>query len=283
MSPAASRGARSTSSGTPPCHFFSGDWVENLKSIPARKTRSKSNFGQSSLCVSQSASPAFPFLLLVLFVTVFHPASAQIPSAPAARFVVVIDAAHGGADRGGTIPEPDGGFSPTPEKSYTLALSVRLRSLLGARGISVVTTRESDIALDDQHRAEIADHAQAQACITLHASTSGSGVHLFLSSLPPARPARFMPWKTAQAAYVDRSIALAGVLNSALAHAGMKVTLGRTALTTIDSMTCPAVAVEISPESRPGGRTTALDDPGYEARIATALSAGLLEWRTEPR
>jgi hypothetical protein len=98
----------------------------------------------------------------------------------------------------------------------------------GARGIQVVTTRESDATVEPDKRAEIANHARAEACLSLHASESGSGVHLFTSSLAPAQPARFAAWKTAQAAWVTRSLALAGVLNSALLHAGMSVTLGRT-------------------------------------------------------
>lgn len=228
---------------------------------------------------AQSTSVTCAISLLAIICLLCGRAHAQTP--PASRYVVVLDAAHGGDDNGGNIsPDPK---QPLPEKSVTLALSVRLRSLLAARGISVVTTRESDTSLDAQHRAEIADHAQAQACITLHASTSGSGIHLFLSSLPPVQPARFLPWKTAQAAYINRSVALAGVLNSALVHTGNKVTIGRTALTTIDSMTCPALAVEVAPERKPDGTSTPLNDPGYQSRIVEALSAGLLQWRTEPR
>ena len=205
-------------------------------------------------------------------------AAAQAPPAPGARFVVVLDAAHGGGDAGARILDSSG--QSRPEKDVTLALSVRLRSLLAARGIAVVTTRESDATLDPEQRAEIADHAGAQACLTLHASMTGSGVHLFLSSLPPAQPARLLPWTTAQAAWAPRSIALAGVLNSALLHAGIPVTLGRTALTTVDSMACPAVAVEVAPEYGAGSSASgSLDDPGYQARVADALAAGLLEWR----
>ena len=107
--------------------------------------------------------------------------------------MVVLDAAHGGDDAGGRL-------NGQAEKAFTLALSVRLRSLLEARGIQVVTTRESDATVDLNRRAEIANHANAQACLSLHASESGSGVHLFVSSLAPAQPARFAAWKTAQAA-----------------------------------------------------------------------------------
>jgi N-acetylmuramoyl-L-alanine amidase len=116
------------------------------------------------------------------------PQAAQIPAAPQARFVVVLDAAHGGDDAGASLANGQ------TEKSFTLALSVRLRSLLAARGIQVVTTRESDAAVDPNRRAEIANHAQAQACLSLHASESGSGVHLFASSLSPAQPTRFAAW-----------------------------------------------------------------------------------------
>jgi N-acetylmuramoyl-L-alanine amidase len=206
-------------------------------------------------------------------------ATAQAPAAPMPRFVVVLDAAHGGNDSGGHSSE-------WTEKSFTLALSVRLRSLLAARGISVVTTRESDVTLAAERRAEIANHANAQACLNLHASLSGAGIHLFASSLAAAAPARFEPWRTAQAASVTRSLALAGVLNAALQHAGMTVTLGRTALPVVDNMTCPALAIEISPESeasRPSGESAGenLNDPGYQARVAEALAAALVEWRAE--
>jgi N-acetylmuramoyl-L-alanine amidase len=207
------------------------------------------------------------------------PLFAQAPPTPASRFVVVIDAAHGGDDTGGTLKDQSGAVKQ--EKAITLALSVRLRSLLAARGISVVTTRESDATVDDDHRAEIANHAKAQACLSLHASQSGSGIHLFSSSLAPAEPSTFIPWKTAQAAWITRSLALAGDLNSSLLHAGMTVTLGSTALPAIDSMACPAVAIEVAPEvSSQSTAPLSPDDSGYQARVAQALAAAILEWRS---
>jgi N-acetylmuramoyl-L-alanine amidase len=205
------------------------------------------------------------------------PAAPQpAPAPPPPRFLVVLDAAHGGDNSGARL-------NSQPEKAFTLALSVRLRSLLAARGIQVITTRESDSNLNAIRRAEIANHANAQACLSLHATESGSGVHLFASSLPPAPPARLTAWKTAQAAWVTRSLALAGVLNSALLHAGFAVTLGRTALPEVDSMACPAIAIEVAPDHSPGGAATDLDDPGYQARVAEALAAALLQWKTEVR
>jgi N-acetylmuramoyl-L-alanine amidase len=192
---------------------------------------------------------------------------------------VVLDAAHGGDDSGGSLKDSSG--AAQPEKAITLALSVRLRSLLAARGIGVVTTRESDATVEADRRAEIANRANAQACLSIHASQSGSGgIHLYTSSLTPAEPARFVPWKTAQAAWVTRSLALAGVLNSAILHAGMTVTLGRTALPAIDSMACPAVAIEIAPEiTADSPQPDSPIDTGYQTRVAQALAAAILEWR----
>jgi N-acetylmuramoyl-L-alanine amidase len=204
------------------------------------------------------------------------PIFAQAPAA-APRFVVVLDAAHGGDDAGGRL-------GSEAEKAYTLALSIRLRSLLMARGFGIVTTRESDATLEPDSRAQIANHANAQACISLHATESGSGVHLFVSSLAPVKDEHFLPWKTAQAAWIMRSLSFAGVVNSALSHATVPVTLGRTALPAIDSMSCPAVAIEIAPmRSTDAQGPASLDDPDYQARVTDALAAALVEWRSQSR
>jgi N-acetylmuramoyl-L-alanine amidase len=223
-----------------------------------------------------------------LFVRAFAPAIAvallcpwsfaQAPPAPQAKYLVVLDAAHGGSDSGAHLA------SGQLEKTVTLALSVKLRSLLAARGFQVVTTRESDAEISSDRRAEIANRAQPRACLSIHASDSGSGVHLFASSLAPAQPQRFIPWKTVQAQWVTRSLALTGAINASLQQAGLAVTLARTALPGLDSMACPAIAIEIAPE-RDARQTvkSAVDDPAYQSRVAEALAAGLLVWRSEPR
>lgn len=247
----------------------------------------------ASLEISRVPTPFIPasrlwlmFLALAVVAGAGHLAVGQVPAVPApplGRFMVVLDAAHGGDDTGGKLSDGQ------PEKAFTLALSVRLRSLLGARGMQVITTRESDATVDLNRRVEIANHANAQACLSLHASESGTGIHLFVSSLPPTpspEGVRFLAWKTAQSAWVTRSLALAGVLNSVLLHDGMTVTLGRTALPAVDSMSCPAVAIEVAPESAAAGSpglppAAQLNDPAYQARVAEALAAALLEWRTD--
>jgi hypothetical protein len=65
----------------------------------------------------------------------------------------------------------------------------------------------------------------------------------------------------------------------------MTVTLGRTALPSLDSMVCPAIAFEFASAGAQKGEkpTTALDDPAYQAQLAEALAAGLLAWQAEAR
>jgi N-acetylmuramoyl-L-alanine amidase len=212
--------------------------------------------------------------------------------------VVVLDAAHGGDDAGAQLG------SSEAEKTLTLAMSVRLRSLLSARGISVVTTREGNVNLDNNARAQIANHAGAAsggaaACLSLHASEAGSGVHIYVSSLAPTLPTRFLAWKTAQSAYVTRSLKLAGTVNSALEHSSIAgggaggtavesdsgaipATLGRASLPGIDSMTCPAVAIEMAPiRSADRKVVTEVTDPEYQTQVVEALAAALLEWKVD--
>jgi N-acetylmuramoyl-L-alanine amidase len=208
-----------------------------------------------------------------------NPAPAPGPPAivrPAARFAVVIDAAHGGSDSGARLSDH------LLEKDLALALSVRLRSTLTAHGIYVATTRESDSTLPALNRAETANHVGAAACISLHATTSGSGVHLFTASLTPLPVNRFLPWDTAQGAYEEQSLRLSSELDSAMTHAEIPVTLGRTALQPLDSFTCPAVVVEFAPLTGSGG-VTALSDSGYQDRIIAAVAAAVEQWQRDWR
>lgn len=219
---------------------------------------------------------------LLLVPGLIAPALAQAPPAPRSapqRFVVVLDPAHGGDDGGAALK------SGQPEKALTLAFALKIRSLLGARGMQVVFTRENDATLDGNQRAETANRAQAQACLSLHFTDTGSGAHLYASNLAQSPAAHFVPWKTAQSVWINRSLALTGQINSALQHTGVPVTLSRWSLPGVDSMACPAMVIEIAPERAPGSPTvlSAVDDVKYQSRIAEAIAAALVVWRTEAK
>ncbi|MGI8772986.1 MAG: N-acetylmuramoyl-L-alanine amidase family protein [Acidobacteriaceae bacterium] len=203
---------------------------------------------------------------------------ALLPS-PAAQvqphFLVVLDAAHGGEDSGAHLA------ARLEEKDLVLTISVRLRSALAARGIEVMTTREADKTMPAIARAEIANRNKASACITLHATASGSGIHLFTSSLAPAPAARMLPWDAAQAPSIAQSLRLSSEINSAMTHAEIPVTLGRTSLKPLDNFACPAVAVEVAPLTKAGAVDTPLSDPEYQSRIIAALAAAIESWKRD--
>ena len=203
---------------------------------------------------------------------------APVAPAQAARpgFVVVLDAAHGGSDTGAKLT------NDLAEKAVTLALSIRLRSSLQARGVSVVTTRETDASVLPLNRTETANHAEAAACILIHATATGSGVHLYTSPVAPSVPARPVSWQAAQGVYATQSLKLESEIDSALAHAQIPVTLGRASVQPMDNLACPAVAVEVAPLV-PGHVTQgkAVSDVDYQKSVVDALAAGLESWRSD--
>jgi N-acetylmuramoyl-L-alanine amidase len=200
--------------------------------------------------------------------------SRQYVSAPI-PYLVLLDPAHGGTDAGATLK------SGEPEKDATLSLALRLRALLQARGIHTELTRTADISVDNTARATRANRLHPAACLVLHATSSGYGVHLFTSSLPPARtpPHSFLPWDTAQASYSTQSLHLESAINDALTSRHLAVLLQRTSLKPLDNLACPSVAVEVAPLSA----STPVDNPQYRDTVIEALAAALVSWRNDRR
>ena len=216
------------------------------------------------------------------------PVQAQSPpqvTPGSAVFTVLIDAAHGGSETG-TLLAPG-----LVEKDLVLALSVRLRSALTARGMHVVTTREGDSMLPGEARTLTANHAHAAACLLLHATANGAGLHIYTSSLAQGRPAAGLPatlptWSSGGDPYITDGLKLASEIASAAEAAGLPYTLGRVRMETVDAMRCPSVAVEVAPlhPVRAGaGGSAALSDPAYQSRVVDALAAALVEWRSEAK
>lgn len=199
------------------------------------------------------------------------------PRAKPLRFLVLLDPAHGGTDMGAMLDPA------TPEKTYTLALAEQLRASLNARGIRCILTRTSDVTLDSDARATTANRSHPSACISLHATATGIGVHLFASSLPAmteADPRRaFLPWQTAQGAYETSSLRLESDVDAAMTQQHIPVLIERTSIQPLDSMACPAMDVEVAPLDA----NTPLSDPGYQKKVVDGLDAALVAWRSDWR
>jgi N-acetylmuramoyl-L-alanine amidase len=157
---------------------------------------------------------------------------------PRARFALIaIDPGHGGADSG--VKTTDG----LEEKELTLDVARRVRQRLETRlGVRAILTRDDDRALTLDERAAVANNSKADLFLSLHANGAlGPGVTgaevYFLRldregetvrrtatadavSLPVLgggrRLVEVVPWDLAQAAYIDKSVKLAGMLEEEL-------------------------------------------------------------------
>lgn len=192
------------------------------------------------------------------------------------RTTILLDPAHGGPDPGAHLP------NSILEKDVTLALATRLKSTLAAAGFPVITTRDSDpaVAFPPDQRAGIANHARLAACLILHATDSGAGVHIIVSALTPTdEQSRVIPWDTAQSAALPQSLVLANDLGVALIHTKLPVLVTQASVRPLDNLTCPAVAIEIAPLTNPDADPTPVTDSAYQQRVADAVAAALTAWR----
>lgn len=105
-----------------------------------------------------------PALLIVLGFAVLFPANAF--SAKKDKFVVVIDAGHGGTDPGAVENE-------VREKDVNLAVALKLAQLIekNLKDTEVILTRDKDESVSLQKRADIANKAEADLFISIHSNS----------------------------------------------------------------------------------------------------------------
>jgi N-acetylmuramoyl-L-alanine amidase len=219
------------------------------------------------------------FTFVILAAILPNVATAQQPTP---RTTILLDPAHGGPDTGAHLP------NDLLEKNLTLSFTTTLRAILTASGFTVISTRDSDpsaIFTTDQ-RAEIANHAHPAACLVLHATSSGNGIHIVTSALTPDdaddpdAPHSPVSWQTAQTVAIPQSLRLANELGVALLHAKLPVILTQASVRPLDNLSLPAVAIEIAPLAADGSDAAPLTDAVYQQRIAQAIAAALVSWRT---
>jgi len=89
------------------------------------------------------------------------------PNPPKQRAVVVIDPGHGGKDPGAI------GIGGLQEKQVILPISKQIAAILEKEGIKVVMTRDSDYFVDLAPRVAIAERANADVFVSIHANSMG--------------------------------------------------------------------------------------------------------------
>ena len=186
---------------------------------------------------------------------------------------MLIDPAHGGSDIGAAIT-PD-----LPEKDVVLALARRVQRELANRGIAAGLLRNSDVAISLDQRAVSANAARPALYVALHAANTGRGVHVFTALLPAANVSAqsFLPWDTAQAAFLDLSGSVAGSVAAELEARKLPNATLLAPLRPMNNIAAPAVAVEIAP---PAGKVEDIASAAYQEQVAQSIAAGIAAVRS---
>ena len=225
-----------------------------------------------------------------------------LPAAPAARpdvipaerkvRVVVIDPGHGGMDTGAKS-------AAIAEKDFTLALARKLRSALQTRlGTTVLLTRDSDVALDNEARSAVANNNQANLFISVHAGYStnktdaGSSVFVmkenfgegFTTASATGRDQLFLPWYLGYRIHQQASVSAATFLQEALSKAipGSKFAVRTAPLAVLSSATMPSLLLEMGNLNNPMNAQT-LTDASFQSRLADTIAAAVQRFSESPQ
>ncbi|MGF1498717.1 MAG: N-acetylmuramoyl-L-alanine amidase [Elainellaceae cyanobacterium] len=183
--------------------------------------------------------------------------TAPLPSVQDGQVVVVIDPGHGGRDPGAV------GIGGLQEKNVVLPISLEVAQILQQQGVFVVMTRTTDRAIDLEPRVQIAERADADLFVSIHANAISmsrpdvNGIETYY--------------------YSDRGLRLARQIQNSLLQAtgGPDRGVRRARFYVIRNTSMPAVLVET-------GFVTGASDaprlaqPEYRSRIAQAIAQGIL-------
>jgi N-acetylmuramoyl-L-alanine amidase len=189
-------------------------------------------------------------------------------NSPSRRFFAVVDASHGGDDRGETLS------STLFEKDVTVALARSLRQELESRGITVLTLRDSDVNLSLDQRAFLANNNRVAIYISLHATAIGRGVRVYTALLPWGGDDRgpFHSWDTSQHAYLPLSQSAAADIASEFQKRQIPVRSLTAPLRPLNNVTTAALAVEVAPQGTDLAQLTA---PDYQQLVTSAVATAI--------
>jgi N-acetylmuramoyl-L-alanine amidase len=211
------------------------------------------------------------------------PAPNPAPQAPATnpsasvprRYFAIVDASHGGNDRGEALS------NTLAEKDVTVAFARRLRQELENRGISTLVLRDSDANLSLDERAFFANTTHAAVYVALHAASNGHGVRLYTALLPYTSEddrGPFRSWTTAQQSSISLSQAAAASVATELRKQQISVRTLTAPLRPLNNIVTAAIAVEVAP---PASDISQLTSPDYQQLITTAVANGIVAIRAQ--
>lgn len=194
------------------------------------------------------------------------------PGSATSRIFAIVDASHGGDERGAALSDQ------LAEKDVTLGFALRLKQELESKGLRTMLLRDADSAMTLDQRATAVNKHQPAIYLCLHASSQGNGVRLYTALLPSGAGPRgpFLDWNTAQ----SHSLLLARSLevNAAtdLQKMGVPVRVLYAPMRPLNNVVVPALAVEVAPLK---GDLRDLTSPGYQHVVASSIVSGLAVMR----
>jgi N-acetylmuramoyl-L-alanine amidase len=196
------------------------------------------------------------------------------PSVPR-RYFAVVDASHGGNDRGEALS------TTLAEKDVTVAFARRLRQELENRGIPTLVLRDSDANLSLDDRAYYANTTHAAVYVSLHAASNGRGVRLYTALLPYTGEddrGPFRAWITAQQSSIPLSQATAASVAAELKKQQVAVRTLSAPLRPLNNIVTAAIGVEVAPTA---SDVSQLTSPDYQLLIARAVASGIAAIRAQ--
>ncbi|MFZ0284111.1 MAG: N-acetylmuramoyl-L-alanine amidase [Terriglobales bacterium] len=198
--------------------------------------------------------------------------SPAVPIAAVPSYFAVVDASHGGEERGAALT------NQLAEKDVTLAFARLLRQELNSRGLSTLLVRDADTTVTLDQRAAIANAAKPAIYICVHAASEGTGVRLYTAMLSSGAESigPFLDWDAAQAPFEGLSDAAATSVAAALHDKQFSVRMLTAPLRPLNNITTAAIAIEIAP---PAGDISQLNSAAYQQPIAAAVATGVANAR----
>jgi N-acetylmuramoyl-L-alanine amidase len=201
------------------------------------------------------------------------PQAGAFPSAtnatPPATYFAVVDAGHGGDERGAALSDQ------LAEKDVTLAFARRLKQELEAHGLSTQLLRDGDVTLGVEQRAILTNAAHPTVYICLHVSSEGNGVRLYTAMLPAGAESRgpFLNWDTAQSASRAASQVVETSLAAEFEKRQVAVRSLMAPLRPLNNITTAAIAIEVA---SPASGIVDLNSPQYQRLVSESIASGVL-------
>lgn len=201
-----------------------------------------------------------------------QPATPPAPALPQARrFLAMVDAGHGGAERGAAFT------AQLLEKDVALAFARHIRQELQNHGISVLMTRDSDTSLTLDQRASLANAARPSLYIGVHAGSDGTGVRVYTGLMPSGADNHgpFLAWENAQGSWLSASQSAAAIIAGEL-RKRISVRNLAAPLRPLNNVISPALAIEVATRE---GNLADLTSVDYQQLVASAVASGVAALR----